>query len=372
MDDTNKGYRRSIQREQDFKKFGKLGVSRTAFHEIQGLADCEYISINDLPQAVGEAVKMSLDTGKNVEAFLDQAAERLMRDSDLIPIGDLIGILNDFYRLNFFHLGFINKVKNETIYDVSRTTCYELGILLNAITTGWNVISPKLVIASCKRLGGSRDLDGMDLVVRALLKSPLSLIRRKDVKSGMTQMIQKIVENVSRLSYSETAILTRDLVNFEKKSGLTFSPVQDLVKNLLSKSEISDVESASYSVWVASRAGVIEGKLQESLRSALITRYPGATIESCNAEVGNSFDKMKRRNEAVDIASRIITSAHLLGDAELRDRYLPAISRDSVKGLRCHALVDLWGIEKIRNVLKPEIERKISSFSEKQRMIVSM
>ena len=58
IQDSGRSVRKSVLRENDFKRFGKLGVPRTAPHGIRELPDAEYMSLHDLGDAVVDATAL--------------------------------------------------------------------------------------------------------------------------------------------------------------------------------------------------------------------------------------------------------------------------------------------------------------------------
>ena len=377
--DENRKYRNSVLKERDIERYSKLGVCRTKNHGCDNLPDYEFVGVSDLVNVLIEA---GTHDGKSVpipQAFLQQVSERIMKDADLLSIHDLVTIMSVMYENDFMHFGLINKIKNELIFDIEKVNSLQIGIFLNSITIGWNIVSPKLIIALSRRMDTliAADGEGIEYILRSFLKCPISILKRKDIIKSIEQMITAISEK-ENLSLAEVTVVLKDLINVSKKTGLKISGIHKLIKMM--NREITDVESASNALWILAElhrehmTSVDDDSFKNQLETSLLS-YCGAIIDTCTSLSRNrkNIDNIKLRNDAVDIASRIITASNKLGNEKLIDAYLPALTDDSVHGLRCHSLVDLFLMrrEDIRIVIQPEIERKWNSFSQRQRDILA-
>lgn len=362
-DDVNKARRRSLLKEQDMKRYGKMGVSRTRFHGIENLADCEYISISDLVGAIAEGSAMAQDSGINIDAFLEQASERLMRDADLIPIGELISILNHFYIARYMHLGLINKVKNELLFDLDRVTDLELAVMLNATMSGWNVISPRLVAATAKKAPTLTEPTAVSLILQALFKSPSHLLRRATVKAGIESLIATLISGHTHVAPSQLIQVVKDLVNCQTKTKIKLDGVEALAQ-VATAVKLSDIDSASKCMWVMSR--IADSSRLDGLRG-ILTDSAQTVIETATASA-ESVDSIAKRNTAVGIAATIIDAAHRLGAHDLVEIYSAAITAASARGLRCYHLLELCEVsESLKEAVSLEMKRKQSSFGPNQR-----
>ena len=362
-EDVNKARRRSLLKEQDMKRYGKMGVSRTRFHGIENLVDCEYISISDLGGAIADASAMAQDSAVNIDAFLEQASGRLMRDADLIPIGELISILNHFYIARYMHLGLINKVKNEVLFDLDRVTDMELAVMLNATMSGWNVISPRLVAATAKKAPSLAEPTAVSLILKALLKSPTHLLRRATVKAGIECLIATLISGHREVVPSQLIHVVKDLVNCQTKTKIKLDGVEALAQVTTAVKQ-TDIDSASKCIWVMSRSA--DSTSLDGLRGILTDSAP-SVIETATASV-ESVDSINKRNTAVGIAATIIDAAHRLGARDVVEMYSGAITVASARGLRCHHLLELCEVsESLKGAVSLEMKRKESSFGPNQR-----
>jgi hypothetical protein len=76
-----------------------------------------------------------------VDAFFEQLSARLKKDADLVPINDLVAILQEFQKTNYLDLGLVNKIKNDFVYDIDRVEFPELAVAIH-IFSAWNIVRP--------------------------------------------------------------------------------------------------------------------------------------------------------------------------------------------------------------------------------------
>jgi len=102
-----------------------------------------------------------------VDAFFEQLSARLKKDADLVPINDLVAILQEFHKNNYLDLGLVNKIKNDFVYDIDRVEFHELAVAMH-IFSAWNIVRPKLIKAGLKR---AVEIEAEGAAICTILKS---------------------------------------------------------------------------------------------------------------------------------------------------------------------------------------------------------
>lgn len=366
--DPNRNIRKSYLKERDMKRYQKMGVMRTNHHNIPGLADCEFLSISDLVTAARTATELS-HTGVNVDAFFEQLSARVRKDVDLVPINDLVVVLQEFYNNDYLDIGLVNKIKNEIVFDIDRLGGQELGVALHAVLGYWNIVSPKLISTSLKRatvLVNERSIDrlAISLVLNSLKNCPNTLVLKC---SPSIRVLAKAFsdESFGELSFSELVRTTKAIHWLNRRTKLDL-PVNTLVDEFLTKN-ISDVESAADALALALTPGEhSDDKLKGILDSLRL--YAQDVIEACASD-SYTADSIEKRNKAANIAATIVASCMQSGKVDdLVALYLPCLSDTSVRGLRPHQLVKLVGLvdDGLRPIIVTELKRKYPSLSERQ------
>ena len=380
-EDPSRSLRKRVEKEQDMKRFSKMGVSRTRPHGIENIADCEYVGISDLAAAVSHASLVSAETGVNIDAVLEQVSERLMRDADLLPVSDLVAILAEFHANRYFNLSLINKVKNEALFDLNRTSVRDLCVLLHLMVNGWNVMSPKLITEVAKRVSDelvseAATVQSADIcvLVSALCRVPTKTLRTRTVTDCLGAAVSYLVKSHASIDTPSLAAVLRDIVNLEFQRGVSLGAATDELTTVVMARDVTDVETGSRILWSVSRRkpdGVGDQlvKLADTM-VGLVGPLADQFAEASQCSV--DLERIWKRNKVVDIAARIVTSAHRLGIAAVVDAYLPMITEDTVRGLACHLLVELCEMNnrQLTSVLKDEVIRKRPSFSPRQRALL--
>lgn len=352
------------------KRYQKMGVMRTNNHNIPGLADCEFLSISDLVTAARTATELSR-TGVNVDAFFEQLSARVRKDVDLIPINDLVAVLQEFYNNDYLDIGLVNKIKNEIVFDIDRLGGQELGVALHAVLGYWNIVSPKLISKSLKRatvLANERSIDrlAISLILNSLKNCPNTLVLKC---SPSIRLLAKAFSDVSfgELSFAELVTTTKGINWLNRRTKLDL-PVNTLVDEFLSKKNISDVESAADALALAL---LTAGEHSDDQLKGIVDSlrlYARDVIESCASD-SYIVDHIEKRNKAANIAATIVASCMQSGKLhDLVALYLPCLSETSVRGLRPHQLVKLVGLfdDRLRPIIVTELKRKYPSLSERQ------
>ena len=366
--DPNMNIRKSYLKERDMKRFQKMGVLRTNHHNICGLADCEFLSVSDLVTAARAATELSR-TGVNVDAFFEQLSARLRKDVDLVPINDLIAVLQEFFNNDYLDIGLVNKIKNEVVFDMNRVGGSELGVVLHVVLGYWNIVSAKLIRASLRRaqvLVDERSIDrlAISLILKSLKNCPNTLVLKC---SPGIRVLAKALSDVSfgELSFAELVSTTSSIQWLNQRTKVDL-PVQPLVNEVLTKN-VSDVESAADALSLALSVGDYSEEDLKNVADSLQV-YSSDVVAACSLD-SNSVESIEKRNKAANITATIVASCIQAGKFEnLVGVYLPSLTDTSVRGLRTHQLVRLVGLvdDGLRPVIVSELKRKYPSLSERQ------
>jgi hypothetical protein len=329
------------------KKFQKLGVFRSDFHNIDSLPDCEFVSIHDMVDAARAATEIGKTS--NVDRFFEQLSTRLMRDADLVPINDLAAILQEYHRNDYLDLGLVNKIKNELVFDMDKVQGPELAVALHTILGCWNIVSPKLIrkgLERAVRISNSLESVSVSLILKSLKNCPNRILL------SAASQIQTLVTAMSARqdsTYSELTSTCKVLVWLSQQAKLNLA-LEPLIEQVLSR-DVSDVESAADALWVAaSTMKTVNQKSLEKIVNNLITNSSSVT-ETCKSIV-DSLETIERRNKAVRIASSVVLSCEKLGELnEVKHAYLAGITRESVRGVRP---LDLGRLAKVKDI-QPEV-----------------
>ena len=364
-EDSGRSVRKSVLRERDFKRFGKLGVSRTRPHGIEGLPDAEFISLHDLSDALEAAKTVG---SKNIGAFLEQVSERLKRDADLIEINELVGLLQQLSELDHFDLSLINKVKNEVVYDMGRIRGPELAVLIHTVLEKWNVVSPRLIMAAVARAEalldkGEISAQALVSLLNSLHKAPRPLLLKQ------TKRLEIISAHLGELSFSELAACLKSLVLMRQTKRVVFTDLVKLATPLGEAKSVPDVLSGADALFVMAEIGVVPNA--DFISS--MTKYAADVIESATISVSD-LDTIAKRNTAVDLAATVVAAASRLRIESLSNSFMGAITAQSVRGLKCHQLVSLKASSGLSTeaaaAVQDELVRKSVSLSPRQRAII--
>jgi len=366
--DTNKHFRRKLEKENDIKRFGKLGVSRTHAHNIPDLVDCEYVGLSDLGEGIKDAIRRHSDAPSLLLPFLEQASERLKKGADLIEINELIAIVSEMVvSTRFYDLKLMNKVKNEVLYDMHRVQAPELAALFNSFAL-INIVSPKLVNNGLCRLKqlllvepAENNSVNIALVIRSLRKIPSELISQNF--SDISFLLKEITHAGCSLTFPEQVALAKDvfLINQRLRAGQKLD-LCGLTQSIASTSSVTDLESAADALFLFASRGETNPEFLTRLDNFVKT-HANEILSMCqDTEPVN----IERRNRAVNIAAEIFVACTEL-NLPASDIYRNSFTEVSVKGLNCRHLVKLSRVLPNDPWIANEIDRKINSFSQKQR-----
>ena len=354
--------RQTFLKERDIKIFGKIGVFRTEFHGISQLPDCECIGVSDLLSAAQTATAQD-------EAFFEQLSARLMRDADLVPINELIALLQEFQRCDYLDIGLVNKIKNEIVYDIDRVDFPELGVGLHAILGQWNIVSPKLIRAVLRRaleIQSSNDALAISLILKSLKNCPNRLL--KELEGSINALVKKWMN--SDLTFSDLSSTLKALQYLSQNRNVAIAEtIGPAVNSMLSK-PVSDVESGSEALcavlWLSDR---VPADARQGLIASVKNYAESVTETATSREVAN----LESRNRAANIAASIIVSAKRLGSDDLYIAFHNAITTESVRGIKPKRLVELVSVVEGSQleIVRAELRRKYASISEKCRMDIA-
>lgn len=367
--DNSKHHRRSLEKEQDIKKFGKLGVSRTKPHGIPDLIDCEYVGLSSLAEGINMAVSSARSV--NLDRFLQQASERLKKDADLIEINELISIITKMVSVNFYDLGLMNKVKNEVLYDIERVHAPELASLLNTFAF-LNIMSPKLINAGFKRMkeisDASNHVDSVSIstLLKSMKKLPAELISKNS--AHISFLFNELLAK-NELTFPELVSFANVLFLVSQRTKITGLWDEKKLIRASASRNVTDVESAAQALFLCWKLQVRNPEILDKLVD-FVTKNANQVVEdACKSTDSISLDGIEKRNRAINIASEIFISANQMGITSLQDLYRPAITEYSVKGLNCRNLIAISRILD-DDFIRHEIHRKNNSFSQQQRSLL--
>jgi hypothetical protein len=356
-EDDRRGQRREYLKERDMKKYRKMGVCRTEFHKIESLPDCEFIAIADLVPAA-RAANALVDT--NVDAFFEQMSARIKKDADLVPINDLIALLQEFHKNEYLDIGLVNKIKNEIVYDIDRVRFPELAVALFTILGEWNIVSPRLIKATLKRAAvlasdESTDASAACILLKSLKNCPNGLLWRN--ADNIQALVTLVNGNASSLTFSELSSTIVSMQYLTTERNLKISDLKPSINILLSK-EVSDVKSLSDALSVCQGN---EEKLQNLFDS--VEKYRSSLIEaSCS-------DDWETRYKSVNIVAPLIKHCDRLARKDLVEALTPAITAVSVRPMRPRGLVDIVRVlnGEPQEIVIKDLRRKESSLGNKLR-----
>lgn len=365
IQDSGSSVRKSVLRENDFKRFGKLGVPRTSPHGISELPDAEYLSLHDLGDAVVDAKRIDGN-----EKFLDQVSARLKKDADLMDVNQLIRVFSNLADCGYYDLSLINKVKNEVLYDIEKVGPSELAVLMHTVLGRFNVVSPRLIVAAIRRVDsllgeGEMDAGTASIVLQSLSRAPrITLLKETTTLKNIASKFRS-----EDLSFAQLAALLKSLILTNNTRRVDVFDVKFMATVLASKS-VSDVVSVAEAFFVFAKAGI---QPSDGMVNAAI-KYAPDIVQSAS-QVIDGLDSIARRNEAADIAATMVVSGSRLSLSNLVEAYIGGVNSASVRGLRCHQLVALIESPDLpgdaRNTVREELRRKFVSLSPRQQKIVA-
>ena len=329
------------------KKFQKLGVFRSDFHHIDSLPDCEFVSIHDMVSAARAATELGKTV--NVDRFFEQLSTRLMRDADLVPVNDLVAILQEYHANDYLDLGLVNKMKNELVYDMDKVQGPELAVAFHTILGCWNIVSPKLIrkgLDRAVRISDSMDSVSVSLILKSLKNCPNRILLSS---ASRIQTLVTVMSAHQDSTFSELTSTCKILVWLSQQANLNLE-LDPLIDQVLSR-DVSDVESAADALWIAANAkmAVNREKLEKIVEN--LKHNSSSVTETCKSVV-DSLDTIERRNKAVKIASSVVLSCEKLGELnEVKHAYLAGLTRESIRGVRP---LDLGKLAKVKDV-QPDV-----------------
>ena len=327
--DVSKFLRKKVMKEQNIKRFGKLGVSRTIHHKIEGLPDCEYSSLSSVVDSLETARKDGISSLTHF--FFESAGDRLFRDADLLTIPDIVLVLNEHVLVNHLNLKLMNKLKNEIIYDSQKIFDFmEIGIILNSFSH-FNITSPRLLVALMKR--GDELLatnttsvppNAICLVIRSLCRtSKMGLQIRKFISHCLSKLM------VDNHSLSDVALTLRVLIDNQ------FMDIpEEVVRGLLDRVP-SDIDTASNMIYVAKFCGKeIPGGIVQVVEKNCSALESAVTCPQIGSK---SMRYIEGRNRAAEIFARILIGLEDGASDELKN----LVTSESVRGMKMHQLKKL-------------------------------
>jgi len=331
-EDASKALRRGFLKEREMEKYQKLGVCQTESHGIDGLADCEFMAVHDLLHAAQKASAFAKDKDICVDAFFEQLSARLKKDADLVPIHNLVAILQEFYKNNYIDLGLVNKIKNEFVYDIDRVEFPELAVVMH-IFSAWNIVSPKLIKAGLKR---AVEIEPEGAAICTILKSlkncPNIILWKSTPRIGM--LIDRFSASVEGLTFPEIAS-TISVLQYLVKRGVKIPSLVKAIDSMLSKS-VTDVESAAEALAFCSKDHITVSLL-EAVKKYVPTLAEAATPTN---SVDN-IETLETRNRAVNLAASLLANSRRFGYDDLVIELSHAITDESVRGLQPRQLVEV-------------------------------
>jgi hypothetical protein len=340
--DESKFLRQNILKEQDMKKYGKLGVSRTRPHGISNYADCEYASLSDVVDGVDRCPgKLSKS---EVVKFLEQAGDRLVGDADLLSLADMVTILNAHHRCDYVNLRLFAKLRNEIIYDVAKIySVLDIAIIMNCFSH-FNIVSPRLLSALIARgtmLLGSEAATASDLclVIQSLKSSYPQHKPTMDFVHACLNSLPTVLE----ADIPNIAMTLRVLIDREESTEL-HAFIKPIVLQILAF-PVTDIETASNVLYVVSKA---DSGANVAPVIELVNASTRALLDAFTPTSGKSIEYIESRNRASKILGYLVLSRKC---SELDS----LITRESVRGMTGH---QLKGLAKEYDACKLELIRR--------------
>ena len=326
--DPSRFLRRKILKEQDIKRFGKLGVVRTCHHGIADLPDCEFAALTDIVDGLEKA-----RTTKNSIKYFETASERLFRDADLLSVPEIIAVLNEHVLANHLNLKLMNKLKIELIYDSEKILdLMEVGVVLNAFAH-FNITSPRLLSAMMKRADelmeskSSYSHEAVCLVIRSVCKcARLGPKTRPFVSKSLSHLND--MENVSDLALTLRILIDKN-----------FKVPKELVERL---KDCQDIETASNMAVLGCSFDV-----------EVVTRnIPGLQLALSGVREGvKCMESIQARNQAAEILARLLSAKRP------NEELTKLLTIESVRGMKMHQLRKLAKIYP-ESIVSLEIARR--------------
>lgn len=326
--DPSRFLRRKILKEQDIKRFGKMGVSRTVHHGIPNLPDCEYAALTDVVDALEKARR---EGEKFIPEFFQLAGDRFFRDSDLLTVPEIITVLNEHCLANHFNLKLFNKLKNEIIYDSKKIQSFmEIGVVLNAFSH-FNIISPKLVSSMMAR--------GRELIEEDENKSPESIglvIRSLCRCSKLGPKVRDFIGVcLNAMGQMETTLPVSDLaLTLRILAEKGYADVPENLKKKIASLVPTDIDSVSNMVVVGTYSGQT---VPEAIVQVIESNVEGLAEALKVPEIGTkTVESIEARNRAARILARL-----LIGLNGSNPQLEALLTNESVRGMRMHQLKKL-------------------------------
>jgi hypothetical protein len=352
---------RTLEKERDMKLYGKLGTVRTT-PPPSGFIDSEF---GNLRQVV-EAVMNAADAPRgDTLMYLEQASDRLIRDSDLMDVRDVVAVLDGYRRCNYFHSKLVLKLASELVYDVSRINDLRLiSVTLHAFQF-FNVVHPRLLSAMAARAVVLAQPDeDLCSIVRVFRGVP-----EKFRPVAHLKLLAEIFSTSKGLSVTDSAHTLHAAV----KMGL-ISPmkVAEIVNDRFgdARTEKADLDTLSVLFKVASETEGIDRNILSEWETVLMGYFSSIEALVNNTDSPKTLASITRRNEAAVIAARILVAAHSMGLNGLAEMYARAITSEAARGLSSSVLLALHRIRNIYGidaVVTAEIDKKLCTFSAGQR-----
>jgi len=355
--DESNFLRKKIIREQEIFKFGKMGVSRTIEHGLgPNYPDCEYTSLTAIVDALD---KFPSDDRDNIVKFFDQAGDRLFRDADLLGISDVITILNSHMRCEYMNLRLFAKLRNEIIYDVDKIfSIFEIAIIMN-VYSHFNITSPRLQRALVDR-GLTILKEGENIGSISDLCLAVTGARKSYPQHNPTcEFVHALLNSIREIGQEDVPTLALALRMIIERPRADVSVISQYVKPILDsllKHSMSDIETASNVMFVASRMGVV-GDL-EKVVSVVKANQEGLSqsflqVPKKTAQKNASY--IESRNRASEILGRLLCCSEWC-PSEIHE----LVSSESVRGMKTRQLGEILAMTTERNIeiIRKELERR--------------
>ncbi len=329
---------RSLRRESEFRRFGKLGVSRVG-PPPAGLPDSEFCQLAQLVEVVADNNKIFSET------FLEQASVRLEKDCDLMAVADVIAVMDAFRRADYWNSRLMVKLANEVAFDAERIAGLGMAAVAVHACMHFNLVHVKLftaILAFAAERASKDNITSVCQIMSAVAKIPEKIRANFFFFPPLKKISEIIVAHSPLLSHAQWAITLSDLVHLRLISTEELRQCMHQKYSESTESSSSfDLNTLSLLMELAAVAG--DGKLLPLLWEQPLAEFVPSVEAALRAPATGekNIKFIARRNKAALVAARILISARQLGATRLVEMYAPLMTPEAARGLSGRYLVDL-------------------------------